>query len=257
MIELRTAFETQASAIRAHAPLVGLDADPDELHKLRVAIRRMRALLRASRPLIDDPRAERLRVRLGNLGRALGPARDADVFSAYMARATADLDEGTATPRLLAAVAAERRSAYAAARQALDAPGFKRLLRDLDAFNTTVVIGEAPLNGLVQHESKKLRKAMRDVETNEALHKARIQAKRLRYAAEVVGDDKLIARAREFQDVVGEHQDAVVAEEHLRTLAKPSTALVVGRLIERQAERRAEARQELPKAWKRLAKTTG
>ena len=250
MIELRTAFETQASAIRTHAPLVGLDADPEELHKLRVAIRRMRALLRASRPLIDDPRAERLRVRLGNLGRALGPARDAEVFSAYMARATADLDEGTATPRLLAAVAAARRSAYADARQALDAPGFKRLLRDLDAFNATVVIGEASLNGLVQHESKRLRKAMRDVQTDEALHKARVQAKRLRYAAEVVGDDKVVARAKEFQDVV-------VAEEHLRTLAKPSTALVAGRLIERQAARRAEARQELPKAWKRLEKTTG
>ena len=98
---------------------------------------------------------------------------------------------------------------------------------------------------------------MRDVETDEALHKARVQAKRLRYAAEVVGDDKLVARAKEFQDVVGEHQDAVVAEEHLRTLAKPSTALVAGRLIERQAARRAEARQELPKAWKRLEKTTG
>jgi CHAD domain-containing protein len=257
VIELRTAFETQASAIRTHAPLVGLDADPEELHKLRVAIRRMRALLRASRPLIDDARAERLRVRLGNLGRALGPARDADVFSAYMERATTDLDEGTATPRLLAAVAGERRSAYEAARQALDAPAFKRLLRDLDAFNATVVIADESLNGLVQHEGKKLRKAMRDVETDEALHKARVQAKRLRYAAEVAGDQKLVARAKEFQDVVGEHQDAVVAEEHLRTLAKPSTALVVGRLVERQAARRAEARQELPKAWKRLEKTTG
>ena len=254
MIELRAAFETQANAIRTHAPLVDLDADPEELHKLRVAIRRMRALLRASRPLIDDARAERLRVRLGNLGRALGPARDADVFSAYMARATTDLEEGTATPRLLAAVAAERRAEYAAALQALDAPAFKRLLRDLDAFNATVVIDVAPLNGLVRHEDKKLRKAMRNVETDEALHRARVQAKRLRYAAEVVGDRKVVARAKDFQDIVGEHQDAIVAEERLRALAKPSTALLVGRLIERQERRRADARRDVPKAWKRLAK---
>jgi CHAD domain-containing protein len=256
VIELRSAFEAQVTAIRTHAPLVELDGDPEELHKLRVAIRRLRALLRASRPMIEDARAERLRTRLGNLGRILGPARDADVFSAYVARATEDLDEGTATQRLLAAVAAERRDAYAAARAALDAPAFKRLLRDLDAFNATVVIQHASLNGLVDREGRKLRKSMRDVETDEALHRARVQAKRLRYAAEVAGDAKLVERAKEFQDVVGEHQDAVVAEERLRALAKPSTALLVGRLIERQESRRADARRNVPKAWKRLAKTT-
>ena len=99
--------------------------------------------------------------------------------------------------------------------------------------------------------------AMRDVETDDALHRARVQAKRLRYAAEVDGDDKVVARAKEFQDVVGEHQDAVVAEDRLRALAKPSTALLVGRLVERQALRRAAARRVVPKAWKRLEKTTG
>ena len=73
----------------------------------------------------------------------------------------------------------------------------------------------------------------------------------------MVGDEKVVARAKEFQDVVGEHQDAVVAEERLRALAKPSTALLVGRLIERQESRRADARRTVPKAWKRLEKTTG
>jgi CHAD domain-containing protein len=258
VIELRDAFQAQAVEIRARAPEVQLDADPEELHKLRVAIRRMRALLRASRPFIEDPRGERLRRRLGDLGRLLGPARDADVFTAYLRDATVDLDEGTATPRLLAAAAAERRAAYADARRALDGQSFKRLLRDLDAFAATVEIhaGASP-NGLVQSESKKLRKAMRDIESDEALHSARVHAKRLRYAAEVVGDDKVVARAKDFQDVVGEHQDAVVAEARLRALAKPSTALLVGRLIERQESRRTDARRNVPKAWKRLEKTTG
>ncbi|HET9674191.1 MAG TPA: CHAD domain-containing protein [Gaiellaceae bacterium] len=257
MAELREAFQAQASAIREHAPAVQPDADPEELHKLRVAIRRMRALLRAARPLIDDERAEPLRSKLGDVGRALGPARDADVLAAYVEQATADLDEGTAPARLLARVAAERREAYAAARGLLDARSFDRLMREVDTFSATVVIRDAPLNGLVNTESKKLRKAMRDIETDEGLHRARVQAKRLRYAAEVVGDEKVVARAKEFQDVVGEHQDAVVAEERLRALAKPSTALLVGRLIERQESRRADARRTVPKAWKRLEKTTG
>ena len=257
MTELREAFQTQAAAIREHAPNVQPDGDPEELHKLRVAIRRTRALLRASRPLIEDDRAEPLRTKLGDLGRTLGPARDADVFVAWVKEATADLDEGTAPARLLARASAERRDSYAAARAALDAPAFKRLMRELEGFSATVVIGDAPLNGLVQRESKKLRDAMRDVESDEALHQARVQAKRVRYAAEVVGDNKVIARAKEFQDVVGEHQDAVVAEARLRALAKPATALLVGRLIERQELRREQARRDLPKAWKRLSKTTG
>jgi hypothetical protein len=54
---------------------------------------------------------------------------------------------------------------------------------------------------------------------------------------------------RKLQDAGGAHQDAAVAEERLRSLADPETALVVGRLIERQYERRRSAR----KAWSKLA----
>ena len=66
----------------------------------------------------------------------------------------------------------------------------------------------------------------------------------------------MVERAKRLQDVVGEHQDAVVAEERLRALSEPATALLVGRLIERQRARRprrgrgsegvAEARQDDP-----------
>ena len=40
-----------------------------------------------------------------------------------------------------------------------------------------------------------------------------------RYAYELAGDDKIVSRAKSFQDVLGEHQDAVIAEEQLRALA--------------------------------------
>ena len=65
----------------------------------------------------------------------------------------------------------------------------------------------------------------------------------------------MVERAKRLQDVVGEHQDAVVAEERLRALSEPATALLVGRLIERQRARRHSARAEVPKAWRKLAKT--
>ena len=65
-------------------------------------------------------------------------------------------------------------------------------------------------------------------------------------------------RAKKLQDVLGEHQDAVVAAERLRELAAgsaPEQALVAGRLVEREQERRLEAREAWPKAWKKLRKT--
>ena len=65
--------------------------------------------------------------------------------------------------------------------------------------------------------------------------------------------------AKRLQDVLGEHQDAVVAEERLRELAAAASrrvALAAGRLIERQRYRRREARRDWRKAWKQLAKQT-
>ena len=79
----------------------------------------------------------------------------------------------------------------------------------------------------------------------------RIQGKRARYAAELAApaEGKRVGRfvdaARELQDVLGEHQDAVVAVRQLRELARVAdrtdTALVAGRLIEREEERKKAA----------------
>jgi CHAD domain-containing protein len=249
---LRARLEEQVAAIREHAPKVYAHGDAEELHKLRVAVRRLRALLRTLRSRVEDQRCEALRAELGTLGRTLGPARDGDVFKAYLEDETAAIDEPGADV-LLDHVESQRLEAYAAARAALDDPGFLRLLEELDAFCATAEIPE--LDGVVAVEAKKLRKAMEDVASNEALHAARIKAKRVRYAAEAKGEKRVVRHAKRLQDVVGEHQDAVVAEQRLRDLAEPETAILVGRLIERQAERRRRAREATPGAWKKLALT--
>jgi CHAD domain-containing protein len=67
-----------------------------------------------------------------------------------------------------------------------------------------------------------------------------------------------VKRAKKLQDVLGDHQDAVVAAGRLRALAAGSTpelALVAGRLVEREEERRLEARAAWPKAWQKFRKT--
>jgi CHAD domain-containing protein len=89
-----------------------------------------------------------------------------------------------------------------------------------------------------------------------------VRGKRARYAGELAEESVgkkargFVARAKRVQDVLGEHQDAVVADERLRELAlskgDPKVGLVTGRLVERQRERMLRARAQAPKALKQL-----
>ena len=82
--------------------------------------------------------------------------------------------------------------------------------------------------------------------------------KRARYAAESAGaGEPYLRRARTLQDILGDHQDAAVAEKQIRRLLSRvhgtgRTAVAAGRLIERQRMRRTVARRAWRKAWKRL-----
>ena len=110
----------------------------------------------------------------------------------------------------------------------------------------------------------KLRKAVRKLDrspTDNALHKVRIKGKRARYAAELAAPGhgkkaaKFIDAAKKFQDVTGEHQDAVVTVERLRELSAKGdtgTAFAAGRLAERQEESRQQARGAFAGAWRSL-----
>jgi len=87
----------------------------------------------------------------------------------------------------------------------------------------------------------------------------RIRAKRARYAAELAASEqpgrrlkRYVDALKDLQDVVGDHQDSVVAEERLRHIARAKTAVAAGRLIERERERRAVRRTEVPKALRRV-----
>jgi len=86
--------------------------------------------------------------------------------------------------------------------------------------------------------------------------------KRARYAAELAersigkAATTVIRDAKLLQDVLGDHQDAAVAEQRIRGLLKPRTsvaqAVAAGRVIERQHGRRRAARAAFPAAWRAL-----
>jgi CHAD domain-containing protein len=115
---------------------------------------------------------------------------------------------------------------------------------------------------LVRGPWKHLRRAVEglgDDPPDRALHEVRIRAKRIRYAAEaaagVIGKParRLAAAVAELQGVLGDMQDAVVAEGWLRRAAtsmSPLQAVVAGELVTMQRHQQRECRDAWPAAWK-------
>lgn len=260
---VRAYFAAQLGAIERTDPVLRLRDDVEALHDFRVAVRRLRASLRAARDLFEEDWACRLRDELRWLGGELGPARDLDVLLEHLRAERPDVgfdaapiikrferDRKAARKRVVAALESDRYlEVVDQVRVAVDHPP----VRDVDV----------RLRKVAKREYEKLADDVARLgatPTDDALHRVRIRIKRARYAAELaalagVGDAKFVKQARRLQNILGAHQDAVVAETRLRAFAESADAAFgAGRLVERQRRRRADARDELPRAWKRLRK---
>jgi CHAD domain-containing protein len=266
---IRALLGRQYEEILRHDPGVRLDLDPEDVHRVRVAARRARAVLRAARRVLDPEWSEPLRAELKWLGGSLGALRDLDVLLLRLSKQIAELDqpEQTAAATLVEALEAEREGAQALAAEALGSDRYFRLLDALEAAarGPRVRRGEVSLEKLAAKEFKRLRKAAEQLgpgSTDDELHRVRILGKRARYAAELAEPEagkparRVVARAKSFQDVLGAHQDAIVAEARLRGLLaeqpRSGAAFAAGRLVEGERRRRREARAALPKAWRDL-----
>ena len=262
--ELRSRLRAQLREIERHDPGTRLGRDPESLHDMRVGVRRLRALLRAGNELLAGDTVE-LDERLKQLGRVLGEVRDLDVLLARLDAEAAELggEDSKRAGSLLAVLRTERSCSRSRLLAALRSDEYLALLDDtartideLEPSGSAVTLDE-----IADEASARLRKAVRklpEAPADEELHAVRKKGKRARYAAELAGRKTLVKRAKKLQDVLGGHQDAVVAAERLRELAArsaPEQALVAGRLVEREEERRIEARRAWPKAWKKLRKT--
>ena len=266
---VRSFLRRQLNEIERHDPAVRVGSDPEDLHDMRVAVRRSRATLRAARDLFDEEQVRSLRAELKWLGRRLGPARDLDVLLARIRGQVAELDgpDAVSAAKIVTQLETEREHARQELLATLEQPRYAALLDQLEQFvaappATTV---DVSLERVAAKEFRKLERLMKKVgpeSSNDELHRARIRAKRVRYSTELslpmAGKDgrKVIAAAKKFQDVVGAHQDAVVAEERIRTALRRArgvgTGVAAGRLVERERARRSEARASLPGAWKQL-----
>jgi CHAD domain-containing protein len=261
----------QVTALLARDPGTRLGGEAEDLHQMRVATRRLRTILRVARPLLDPEWTEPLRAELAWLGELLGPARDLDVQMAYFAEETATLKSRDRRPleRFIDHLRRERERVQQTLIEWLRSPRYLKLIASLvqAAQQPPVVAADTTLGDIAAHEFKQLRKSMKRLgrpPTHAELHRARILTKRARYAAELAQlsmgkpAGRFAEEAKKFQDLLGTHQDAVQAEEHIRRFVVRTqgvrAAFVAGRMVERQHQRRDAARAALRSEWKQLKK---
>jgi CHAD domain-containing protein len=263
---VRARLDEQARVFVANTEGAKVGADPEHVHQLRVAVRRARAALKADRGTIADPGT--LQTELKWLGGALGAVRDLDVQLDHL-RGQAesfDDDEHAAVETLIKGLVTERTAARRRMLGTLRTKRFQALLRLLAAAAMSSPLPSedeadekpAALIEVIRKPHKKLMKAadaLGDDPPDDDLHALRIHGKRLRYAAEMAAATAkkqakaLVKATKEFQDLLGDHQDAVIAEDTVRRLladlgdgVEVPVVFVAGRLVERERARKADRR---------------
>lgn len=216
--------EEQSQALKRHGKRARRENDPEAVHQMRVATRRMRTALRALRGYVVPP--PRLRRDLKWLAGALGRVRDRDVILALMRSerlpATAR-DERARLAAVIAKSARGRDKAMARLREKLKGKRYRGLTRGLADFAAhpgTPRGGDALAARALAEAIRRLGATLGEREgmtaaapSPEALHALRIDFKRLRYALDFhasacgLAYDAERRLARAMQDVLGDLHD--------------------------------------------------
>lgn len=269
------------SAWHRHEPGARLGDDPEELHDLRVAARRLDAVLRHFGEYLPATLV-RIRPTLKKVMRALGDARDLDIalleldtFDRKLAQ-TDRLNIKTLREHL----SAERVRARAKMLSVLDSSAVQK---DLDKLSQVLAQPSASLAdgpqalqsqvtptlqaipALIRTRYKKVRKGadrLTSGSSMEAYHAVRGRVKKLRYALEAVAPvvgksaNDMLRALRRWQEKLGTQQDADVAGRRLQALAahppkglQPETLFLMGRLAAHHSTLAMKARKRHPRAY--------
>lgn len=240
-IDALSAFVAAARAqIQANQNGVIVGSDPEYLHQMRVAVRRLRSVCAAYKKLLPESVLLPLFADLKWLARALGPARDADVFVTEiwppLRRA---LNKNPLLPKLDVQWAALQRAAAAKTRRTFVTHRYQCLMRDLGQWLAkaswrAVVSAQQPrvldepardfVRTVLKRRNARVRRSGDAIQrlSDVQLHALRIRIKKLRYVVDGFGSlfepravrDSL-ARLSHLQNVLGEINDIHVAEQHV------------------------------------------
>jgi triphosphatase len=265
--------------LQANQPGVIRGEDPEYVHQARVAMRRLRSVLEAFAPLAPEamirPHLEALRAAT----RALGPARDWDVFSAQtLAPVLHQFPGHRGLAALALACARLRAAANDGARRALASRRHQVLLLGLGAWLTAepwlaegagrvARAWRAPVRdhaiAVLERSHRRALKRGRGIGAASLarLHRLRIAVKRLRYAAGFFGPLFPRAHARPMLEALNRLQDLLGAINDCASapaLIDAASAATRGPLRQQartivshwNAAMLADRRRELKPAWK-------
>ena len=271
---VRRAMAISVDRLIRHDPVVRLDTDPEGVHQARVATRRLRSDLRTFEPLLDASWVAEMRDELRWLGEVLGGARDTDVLLERLRSRAAALpvSDRPGGAVVIGALELADKEAHLTVLEALRSDRYASLLESLVVAANEPPIGSSAadaasdvLPGLVHGPFRSLTKAVRRAgaeAADEDLHRIRIHAKRARYAAEAVAPavgrdaERFAEVAEELQRVLGEHQDAVVAQRWLRGWvargATPDAAFAAGSIAGLECADAEATRAGWRRVWRRL-----
>jgi CHAD domain-containing protein len=263
----------QRDSLLRHDVGARIASDPESLHQVRVAARRVRAFLGVAQDLVDTEWATEINDGMRSVGRASNEARDLDVLLDKLRAEirSVDLRDRPAAEALIERLENDRRKLQRALLDELDSDRYQRMLERLS--QPAVAVNGTPKRTLEKLAGRELNRLVARVKrlgkrpSDDALHSLRIRVKRLRYAGELAGATsskparRIIDAATQMQDLLGAHQDAVAAAEHLRTVGyafdRTGIAFVAGQLAERERVTQGAIHDRFPAAWKDLRKLAG
>jgi triphosphatase len=211
--------------------------DPEYLHQLRVAVRRLRVLLSLTRGTSNEYEWQHVTIELKWLARALGPARDSDVFiSDIWPPLRAEIGASRLAAVLDATWLAQRRRHLQKAQRALAARRFQALLFSLERYLALSGFNNGEDSSRNHRESRFVHEAIRhrarrvrqryasagkaDDGAGSRLHRLRIEIKKLRYVLDFFAPllqqrrvTKAQRRLASLQDILGGLNDIGAAPD--------------------------------------------
>lgn len=210
---------------------------PSHVHRLRVNMRKLRAMLNFLKPALTTESYNKLNQTLSDIGKMLSPLRDLDVFIEECTKLAyqypqlidnyADVFRFLEKERLKLIKKVSAKKAFKEIEELLT-----KAHGELNDMTITVDDLEDFIQKRFEHKTNKLEKQYSTLDKNdyEAVHETRKQAKKVRYTAiglkKVLGTkDRKIAKknAKKIQNKLGEITDTHVMKELLETFGAKTT----------------------------------
>ena len=266
------------AAWHLHEPGARLGDDPEALHDLRVAGRRLDAVLRQFQAYLP-PEYLQIRSTLKTVLSALGRARDLDIALGELQNFRRKLakSERQGVEPLKEHLASERGRARAQMLSVLDSVWVQQNLQELTTLLTAPGVASEASSAkpalhaapeLIRRRFRKLRKRaelLGQDSSTDAYHEVRGQVKKLRYALEAVAAlygkpaVEMVRALRRWQENLGLQQDAAVAMQRLNTLARvqpkaipAETLFLMGRLAESHLGAAMDARKRCATGYRKV-----